>query len=472
MTVLHADGVRTTYSFLGDIDVAVGQRGAPGRTGGHQRRPPAPRRASRRRLLRPAVAVRCRPAAGAPRAVRRPAGRGRRGRAERDRPADRWAGACSAARTACAGAVGTLARTTGSAARSRTIEHYASRFTYPASFVDAGPSPPGARGSEPVAPPSGRAPRADEPIPPHAERRVAVLVAGLGSNSDGATIDAGATPRSSATHAADVVRFSYAGGRVPDPADGCPVDPDHPVRRGRHPGRPPGHRARLADLSRRWRRRRPGRADRPDRPLAGRGGRPRSALIELERRHGAAWLAQHRAGGHARDRPTAVPTSPRRSTRCRAPLRRARSSTSSPRPPARSSTDDGASMAQLSETSDLVEELAAHPVPDGDRGGLDRRPGRPHRPGAATAGRPGMDEVIVPLIGAAAHSDLPGSAPRPRGSSRWRSPGSPPGLPVLREALWTRAWARASASPRTSSAGGGLRSAAPGGRAARAERAR
>jgi hypothetical protein len=62
---------------------------------------------------------------------------------------------------------------------------------------------------------------ADQPPPPVVERRVAVLVAGLGSTGDAAAVDrvdvevlGYAEP--------DVLRFSYAGGRVPDPSDGAP----------------------------------------------------------------------------------------------------------------------------------------------------------------------------------------------------------------------------------------------------------
>ena len=65
-------------------------------------------------------------------------------------------------------------------------------------------------------------------------------------------------------------------------------------------------------------------------------------------------------------------------------------------------------MAQLSETSSLVEELAAHPVPDGiDAVSIAAR-GDVIVP-APRSVAPGMDEVIVPLVGVAAHTDLPGS---------------------------------------------------------------
>lgn len=57
------------------------------------------------------------------------------------------------------------------------------------------------------------------PPPPPPGRRIAVLVGGLGSSSEQAAIDEVDTAALGYA-AADVVRFSYAGGRTPDPTDG------------------------------------------------------------------------------------------------------------------------------------------------------------------------------------------------------------------------------------------------------------
>lgn len=60
---------------------------------------------------------------------------------------------------------------------------------------------------------------ADVPVPPPAGRRIAVLVAGLGSTSTAASIDDVDTD-TLGYRPEDVVRFSYGGGRVPDEGDG------------------------------------------------------------------------------------------------------------------------------------------------------------------------------------------------------------------------------------------------------------
>ncbi len=95
--------------------------------------------------------------------------------------------------------------------------------------------------------------------------------------------------------------------------------------------------------------------------------------------------------------------------------------------------DDAPSITQLGETSDLVAELARHPVPD-----------TIHAVSIAARGdlvvpvprsrAPGMDEVVVPLMGPSAHSDLPASAQATRELALARA-GLPPGCQTFREAL-------------------------------------
>src|SRR3546814_4333317 len=55
--------------------------------------------------------------------------------------------------------------------------------------------------------------------PPPPERRVALLVAGLGSTSENGAID-DVDAEGLGYDAPDVLRFSYEGGRTPDPTDG------------------------------------------------------------------------------------------------------------------------------------------------------------------------------------------------------------------------------------------------------------
>ena len=59
---------------------------------------------------------------------------------------------------------------------------------------------------------------ASQAVPPPERRRVVVLVGGLGSTSDAAAVDR-VDVRALGYESADVYRFSYAGGRVPDAED-------------------------------------------------------------------------------------------------------------------------------------------------------------------------------------------------------------------------------------------------------------
>jgi hypothetical protein len=130
----------------------------------------------------------------------------------------------------------------------------------------------------------------DVAVPDHPERRVAILVAGLNSSGEGDAIDRLDTA-AIGYQPGDVLRFSYAGGRVPDPTDAVdagsarpyePADTLHDIRsRG----------ALLADLVEEAVAAAPGAEI--DLLAHSQGGLvARQALIELERRHGPEWLEQ------------------------------------------------------------------------------------------------------------------------------------------------------------------------------------
>ena len=170
------------------------------------------------------VAVRRRAAAGAPRPVRRPAGRRAPGRAERDQPADRRArrGARRRRRTAPAPSAAGSATRAARSSRPSSTTPVASRIRR--ACVDASltawrgvaASPPRLRTA--VHRSDGADPADLEPTRRGAGRRGWAPAATARRSTRCA-------PQSSATHGADVVRFSYAGGRVPDPSDGFPSLP-------------------------------------------------------------------------------------------------------------------------------------------------------------------------------------------------------------------------------------------------------
>jgi hypothetical protein len=94
---------------------------------------------------------------------------------------------------------------------------------------------------------------------------------------------------------------------------------------------------------------------------------------------------------------------------------------------------DSAAVAQLSETSDVVAELAAHRVPEVvDAVSIAAR-GDVVVPVPRTEA-PGMDEVVVPLVGRSAHRDLPGSDGATRALGLALA-GLPPGCQSLPDAL-------------------------------------
>lgn len=403
VTVLHPDGVRTTYSFLDDIDVVVGQRVHQGQRVGTTA---ASLHLGARRggaYFDPAALF----APGAPQVHLVPFD---------DPPGDGAAGERSAIDQLIggigglldeigptAGAVGGWLRD-GQSQLLATMAHYARRTTFPTAMLDSSLTTWAVWQRAQRA--SARPCTSDSvPVPRVAERRVALLVAGLGSDSGGSTIDQVRT-EALGYDPADVVRFSYAGGRVPDPTDAFPTIPATVYGATATQADLRVTASRLADLVEAVA------AEAPDVRIDllghSQGGVVvRLALIELERRHGTEWLATvglvatlgSPHGGA--DLATAI---------------HALSSTESgetaldlvTRAAGHELDHDAPSVAQLSETSEVVADLAEHPVPDVvDAVSIAAR-GDVIVP-VPRSEAPGMDEVIVPLVGRAAHTDLPGS---------------------------------------------------------------
>ena len=446
VTVLHADGLRTTASFLASIDVVVGQRvhrgDRIGTTAGllffSARRGDA--------YLNPASLF-----ASGPPQVRLvpfdvPPGNGAGG----ERSAIRqllgglgWAGAAVlGAGRAAVGAVGTAAGT----ATEMSAEALGWLRTHPQLLLLASEElgvlgAPRAAVQLTIA--SAQAVRAARDIagrpctpagvafPAPARRRVAVLVAGLGSSSEHGAIDD--------VHVAalgyarpDVVRFSYGGGRTPETGASVPSsETSHyrPVDTGqdlRLTGR------RLADLVEAVAH------DQPGVPIDliahSQGGLVmRLALLELESRHGRAWLdrlglvaslatphggADLAADGEVlRSIPVAGPVLLNGVLGTFAPGLRA----------------DAPSLAQLSTRSDLIHFLDQHPLAAGLHALSVAARGDPivPVPRARLAGAP---EVIVPLAGLQAHDELPGSPAATRELGLALA-GAPPTCESLGDAL-------------------------------------
>ncbi|MEQ1788430.1 MAG: alpha/beta hydrolase, partial [Acidimicrobiales bacterium] len=302
-----------------------------------------------------------------------------------------------------AGAVGGWLRDGGTQLLA-TAGHYASRFTYPSAILDASLTVMGAwqrarrAADRPCSEPSVRP-------PPPTERRVAVLVAGLGSHSRGSTVDQVATDELGYA-APDVVRFSYAGGRVPDPTDGFGAIAATEYEAPDTQADLRVTAAHLADLVEAVAATAPGVP--VDLYAHSQGGVvARLALIELARRHGAAWLehlglvATLGSPHGGADLATAIHALS--STRTGARVLDGVTTVTG-----QELDHDGTSVAQLAETSGVVAELAAHPVPEGvDAVSIAAR-GDVVVPVPRSVA-PGMTEVVVPLTGLSAHSDLPGS---------------------------------------------------------------
>jgi hypothetical protein len=432
VTVLHADGVRTTYSFLDAVEVVVGQRVHQGQRVGTTatslhlgaRRGDA--------YFDPASLF----APGTPRVRLVPF----------DDPPGGGAGGERSAISQLIGGIGGLldglegsADAVGGWLRDghgqllATTAHYAQRVTYLPAMVDASLTTWRAwqrarrASTRPCTP-------ASTPVPPPAGRRVALLVAGLGSDSRSSTIDQVRT-EALGYDPADVVRFSYSGGRVPDPTDAFSSVPatvyDAPATQADLRATA----TRLADLVEALVSAAP--AVPIDLLAHSQGGVVvRLALIELERRHGTEWLAAvglvatfgtPHGGADLATAIHALSSTPSGTVALNAFTR---------------ATDqeldhEGASVAQLSETSEVVADLARHPVPDVvDAVSIAAR-------GDVIVPVPrsealGMDEVIVPLAGLAAHSDLPGSAEATRAIGLALA-GLPPGCQSFREALTDQA---------------------------------
>lgn len=262
------------------------------------------------------------------------------------------------------------------------------------------------------------------------QRRIAVLVGGLGSTSESAAVD------DIDTHVLgyaepDVMRFSYGGGRTPDDTDGFPEIPATSYGPEESQTDLWTEGALLADLL--------------EQVAVAAQGAPidiyahsqgglvtRAALIELERRHGVAWLdrlglvATLGSPHGGADLATAVDAIG--TTAAGSALLDAVGGLTD-----QALDDDSASVRQLSERSTFVAALAEHPVPANvsavsiaARGDVVVSVPR--------AAAPGMTEVVVPLMGASAHDELPGS-PLATRELELALAGLPPGCQGFMSAL-------------------------------------
>jgi hypothetical protein len=410
VTVLHADGLRTSYSFLAEVHVVVGQRVAQGDVVGTTVDDLHLGVRAGDDYLDPASLF----GTGPPRVHLVPF---------EEPPGPGAAGERSALRQlvgGLGGAVGGLVRDLGGGLGEavsvatwlrhegpqllRTFTHYGSRFIPPMSVLSSL-----ATGYQAYARARAAARRPcsepGAPAPAPTERRAAVLVAGLGSTSEHGAIDQVDTERLGYDHA-DVVRFSYAGGRTPDAADGftgiaaTTYDAADTQRDLRDAG------AALADLIEAVAEQAPGLPI--DLYAHSQGGVvTRLALIELEHRHGRAWLkrlglvATLGTPHGGADLATAVHALGSTAT--------GSSVLDAVATGARLDLDDDApSVAQLSETSEVIRELADAPIADELRAVSIAARGDVVVPVPRTVA-PGATEVVVPLTGLSAHDELPGS---------------------------------------------------------------
>ncbi|MDP1821141.1 MAG: peptidoglycan DD-metalloendopeptidase family protein [Acidimicrobiales bacterium] len=447
VTLLHADGLRTTYSFLAEIAVVTGQEVHQGDVVG--------RTAGRLHFSARAGDSYLDPAAlfgGGPPKVRlvpfdEPPGAGPSG----ERSAIRQLlggtvglgaalgsavggaveGAVDAGTALAGSAVDQTAAWLGSKAQLlRTIAHYAQRFAPVLATIDRVRTAIDiVRTAWQVAHRQCTDP--DVVAEPPVERRVALLVAGLGSTSEGAAVDdvdVGAL----GYEPADVLRFSYAGGRTATAASGelsriPSTTYDAATSQGdlRESGR------RLADLVEDVAARAEGAPI--DLVAHSQGGIVvRLALLELEARHGASWL----------DRVGLVATlgTPHGGADAATALH-ALSKTLPGRMTLDVVDDSGLlaisakapSAAQLGETSDVIEQLADRPLPVGvdaisiaARGDLIVPVPRTELDGAP--------QVVVPLLGPTAHDRLPGS-PEAQQELAFALAGRPPRCRSFGDAL-------------------------------------
>lgn len=278
VTVRHRDGLRTSYSFLATVDVRVGQQVAQGDTLGTSGVLLHLGARSGDAYLDPASLF-----------EDEPRERVRLVRFE-DPPGWGIAGERSALRQLVGAAVGLagdgarwLAGEVSDAGR-HLLHHLALPYTWPAQLALTAVTVWGEaqRDANRECTPDGVAP------PPPPGRRLAVLVGGLGSTSERAAVD-DVDVAGLGYDAADVLRFSYAGGRIPGTGPSVVEVPVRPygaadTQRDLHDS--------AADL-----------ADVLEAAVSAAGGAPvdvvahsqggvvaRLALEELERRHGPAWL--------------------------------------------------------------------------------------------------------------------------------------------------------------------------------------
>lgn len=245
-------------------------------------------------------------------------------------------------------------------------------------------------------------PSVPTPAPPH-QRRVALTVAGLNSTSERGGIDdldEGALGYA----ASDIVRFSYNGGRTPASGAAFTAIPttSYAGRDTQHDLRESG--VRLAELIEDVA------AQAPGVPIDvyahSQGGViARLALLELERRHGPAWVdrlglvAMLATPNGGSDLATAVygVGSTGRGSQILDGVGLV------------VGLDDDAPQAeQLAETSDVIAELAETPLPAGVDAVSVAARGDLVVPVPRTAAL-GATQVVVPLDGPSAHGDLPGS---------------------------------------------------------------
>lgn len=266
--------------------------------------------------------------------------------------------------------------------------------------------------------------------PPPAERRVAVLVAGLGSTSEHGAIDDVGT-EALGYDSADVVRFSYAGGRTPDPTDGITAVPATTYAAPHTQVDLHASAARLADAVEQVAAAEPGVPI--DLYAHSQGGLvTRLALAELERRHGTAWLSRvglvaTLASPHGgADLATAVHAlgSTQAGSRGLDDLAAALGL---------QLDDDAPSSAQLAETSAVVAELARTPLPEGVRAVSIAARGDLVVPVPRTA-VDGVPQVVVPVSGLQAHDALPGS-PEAARELALALAGGPPTCTTWRQAV-------------------------------------
>jgi murein DD-endopeptidase MepM/ murein hydrolase activator NlpD/pimeloyl-ACP methyl ester carboxylesterase len=405
VTVLHDDGLRTTASYLDRIDVVVGQRVHQGDPLGTTTGPLHFSARNGDAYLDPASLF-----GDGPLHVRlvpfdEPPGQGQRG--ERNAIVQLLGGIGHALSRGASAAQQTADWLQQSAPDlAATAAHYGLRLVPVAQAVQLAVTTVQTVQAawdlwrRPCTPSSRPAP--DRPGRGH----VAVLVGGLGSTSEAAAVEDVDLPALGYAPD-DVVRFSYAGGRVPRPDTSAALRaiPTHRYTSDEADGDLMASGRRLADLL--------------EQVVAAAPGQPvdvighsqgglvaRLALIELEARHGRAWLEHvgllatlgtpHGGADLATVADALAATAGGRDVRIGVEQLFGVDA-------------DADSVAQMSELSDVVQRLDDHPVPPelhalsvGARGDL-----VVPLPRTALEGAP---EAVVPLDGVHAHDDLPGDA--------------------------------------------------------------